>query len=306
MVEGLATQPVAGADPDFLEAVEHVQFGERDAGDARHRHRLAHQHRIEPAAAALAPRHRAEFAPDRAEPLADRVVELGGEGTGADPGRVSLDDAEHEPRGRGAEAGARRGGPGDGVGGSHERIGAMIDVEQHPLRAFEEDAPAARARLVKGLPDRPGELENEIGDLAQITLKPRAVDARLAEAGAKRVVMRANPVELGAKLAEMGEIADPDRAAAGLVLISGADAAPRGADLARARSVLAKRVEIAVKGQDQRAGVGDLEIVRGDCDALRRRAFPPRPCSAQGSSTTPLPITDSVPRTIPEGSRESL
>ena len=76
------------------------------------------------------------------------------------------------------------------------------------------------------------------------------------------------PVELGAERAEMGEVADPDRAAADLVLIGRADAAPGGADLAGARRILAQRVEIAVEGEDQRAGVGDLQRLRGDRDAL--------------------------------------
>src|SRR3546814_16716882 len=58
------------------------------------------------------------------------------------------------------------------------------------------------------------------------------------------------------------------RAAADLVLIGGADAAPGGADLARPRRGLAQRVEVAVKGQDQRAIVGDGEIVGIDLDPL--------------------------------------
>ena len=54
----------------------------------------------------------------------------------------------------------------------------------------------ARARLVERDPDRPGEVQHEVGDLAEIALEPGAVDRRLAEAGAKRVVMGAEAVEL--------------------------------------------------------------------------------------------------------------
>ena len=145
MVERLAAQGVAGADPDLVEPVEHVELGQRDAGDARRPPGLADQHRVEPAAAALAPGHRAELAAALAEPLADLVLELGRERAGADPGRIGLDDAEHEAGGRGAEPGAAGGGAGDGVRRGDERIGAVIDVEQHALRAFEQDAAAARA-----------------------------------------------------------------------------------------------------------------------------------------------------------------
>jgi hypothetical protein len=70
--------------------------------------RLAHQHRVEPAAAALAAGDGAELAAALAEPLADLVVELGRERAGADPGRVGLDDAEHEAGAPRAEAAAAR------------------------------------------------------------------------------------------------------------------------------------------------------------------------------------------------------
>ena len=58
--------------------------------------RLADQHGIEPAAAALAAGDGAELVAALAEALADLVVELGRERAGADAGRVGLDDAEHE------------------------------------------------------------------------------------------------------------------------------------------------------------------------------------------------------------------
>ena len=70
----------------------------------------------------------------------------------------------------------------------------------------------------------------------------------------------------------MSEIADPDRAPADLVLVSRADAAAGGADLAGAAGVLAQRVEIAVEGQDQRAIVGDAQRLGGGVDALLRQA----------------------------------
>ena len=92
--------------------------------------------------------------------------------------------------------------------------------------------------------------------------QPLAVDRRLAEAGAQRVVMRAQAVEQRPQVVELGEVADADRAAADLVLVGRADAAPRGADLAGARGVLAQRVEVAVDRQDQRAGLGDHQHVR--------------------------------------------
>ena len=113
-----------------------------------------------------------------------------------------------------------------------------------------------RARLVQHPPHRLGEGQDEARDLAQLLDQRGAVDRRLAEAGSQRIVVGAEAVELRPELAEMGEIAHPNRAAADLVLIGRADAAAGGADLALARGVLAQRVEIAVEGEDQRAGLG--------------------------------------------------
>ena len=76
-------------------------------------------------------------------------------------------------------------------------------------------------------------------------------------------MMCAQPVEV----VEAGEVADADRAAANLVLVRRADPAARGADLARARRILAQGVEIAVDGEDQRTGLGDHQHVRGHVHA---------------------------------------
>src|SRR6185312_7962792 len=106
-IEHLFPEAIAGADLDLLEAVEHVELGQRDAVDAGGLHRLAHHHRIEPAAAPLAPRDHAEFLAALAEHLADLVLELARERPAADARRIGFADAEHiadrarpEPRAR--------------------------------------------------------------------------------------------------------------------------------------------------------------------------------------------------------------
>ena len=63
---------------------------------AADRDRLAHQHGVEPAAAALAAGDGAELVAALAEPLADLIVLLGRERARADARGVGLDDAEHE------------------------------------------------------------------------------------------------------------------------------------------------------------------------------------------------------------------
>ncbi len=164
---------VAGADLDPLEPVEHVDLGQRDAGDPADRGRLAHEHRVEPAAAAFAPRHRSEFAAACPQPLAGGPLwsiwgEFGREGAAPDPRGVSLDDAEHEARRRRSGSAPRAARPGDRVGRGDERIGPVIDVEQHALRPLEQDPPPAPPRLVEIAPHRARERQNEVGDFGEV------------------------------------------------------------------------------------------------------------------------------------------
>ena len=102
----------------------------------------------------------------------------------------------------------------------------------------------------------------------EVGLEAGAIDRRLAEAGAQVIMMRAQPVELRGERIEVRQVAHPDRAAANLVLISRADTAPRGPDLARARCILAQGIEIAVNRQDQWAGLGDHQQLGIDLDPL--------------------------------------
>ena len=76
------------------------------------------------------------------------------------------------------------------------------------------------------------------------------------------------PVDLGAERREIGEIMHADGAAADLVLIGGADAAPGRADLAVAGGRLADLVELAMERQDQRGIAGDTQVFAADRDAL--------------------------------------
>ena len=191
IIKRLVAELIAGADFDRVEPVQHVNLGERNAGDARHRDRLAHQHGVEPAAAALAARDGAEFMAALAEPLSGIIVEFGRERPRPHARRISLGDAQHETDRRRAKAGATRRCSGNRVRGCHERIGAVVNVEQCALRAFEQDALARLARFVEHDPDGLGKGQHEGGDLAQIIEQARAVDRRLAKTGAQRVMMRA-------------------------------------------------------------------------------------------------------------------
>src|SRR3546814_7272571 len=84
--------------------------------------------------------------------------------------------------------------------GRHERISAGIDVEQHALRAFKQNAVAALARFVKCHPDRLGERQDERSDVPKLRHQRVPVHGRLAKAGAQRVMMSAEPIQLRAQI----------------------------------------------------------------------------------------------------------
>src|SRR6185437_715944 len=153
MVNTLAVEFIADADLDLLEPVEHIELGQRDAGNARGPDGLAYDDRIEPAAAALAPGDDAIFASLLAQPVADFTEVLGWKRSLPDTGRIGLDDAQHEAdRGR-PQPGAGGGLPRNRIGRSHEGIGAMVVVEQGALGALEEDTRAGAALLIENISD---------------------------------------------------------------------------------------------------------------------------------------------------------
>src|SRR4029077_439832 len=110
---------------------------------------LAHQHRVEPAAAPRPAGDDAEFLAALAERPADLVELLGRKRPGADAGGVGLADAEHIADGVGAEAGAGRRLRRDRIRRRDIRISAVVDVEQRALGALEQNALALAAPVVK-------------------------------------------------------------------------------------------------------------------------------------------------------------
>src|SRR5690606_3416745 len=84
-----------------------------------------------------------------ADALADLVVQLRRERAAADAGGVGLGDAQHVVDRVRADAGAGQRAAGGGVGGRDVGIGAVVDVQQRPLRTLEQHALALLAQLVQ-------------------------------------------------------------------------------------------------------------------------------------------------------------
>ena len=262
---------------------------------------MPHQHRVEPAATALPAGDGAELVPALAEALAVGIVELGRERPGTDAGGVGLDDAEHEPGRVRPQSAAARDRAADGVRAGDERISAVVHVEQHALRAFEQDAAAGLLFFVETAPDRLRELLHERRDFLELLQQFRPVDRRLVEPGPQRIVVRAKPVEQRLQLVQVRQIAHPDRPAADLVLVSRADPTPGRADLALARRRFAQHVEFAVERQDQRAIVGDGEVRGRDRHAL---PFEPLDFRLQGPGIEHHAVADQAQRAGDDARRQ--
>ena len=168
IVIGHAIQIIADTDFQFLEAVEHVELGQGDAMDTGHGQSLPDQYRIEPAATPLPAGNRSEFMATFAKPLADLVVQLGREGAGTDAGRVSLGDTEDIAGTGWSDAGAASRRARNGIGAGDKGIGAVVNIQQHALRAFKQYALAVAPRFVEPFPDRLGILQYAVGDFLQI------------------------------------------------------------------------------------------------------------------------------------------
>ena len=166
-----------------------------------------------------------------------------------------------------AKARAGRGLRRHGVRRGDERVGAVVDVEQRPLRAFEQDALALAALGVEQRPHCVQVRQNLRRDLGELVAEIVGRDFRLAESAAKRIVMGEDALDLRLQTRQVLQIHNPDRASAYLVLVCRTNAALGGADTPLAGRGLAQRVEFAVQWQDQRRVLGDAQIVARDADA---------------------------------------
>jgi hypothetical protein len=217
-----------------------------------------------------------------------------------------------KPSGIGPEPGARGACAGDGVRRGDEGIGAVIDVEQRALRAFEQDAAARgasrRSRQTASMGELAGPERARSRASSASSARGRPAARRSRRASASWCAQQ--PVELrGSSVVQVGEVAHADRAAADLVLVGRADAAPGGADLARPPPPRAARRDRG--GSAGSAGVlSAIAVVGRDGDALLRQEHHAFPISAD---ERPGIEHDAVAdharacrRTTPEGSSESL
>ena len=194
---------------------------------------------------------------------ADLAEILGRERPLADPRRVGLGDPEHIADRRRPEPRPGRGLSGDGVRRGHERIGAVVVVEQRTLRALEQDARAGPALLVEQPPDLVDERQDVGAQPPSVRRRSPAARSRLRPMPRRSALWCASSRSI-LTISVSGSLrsTSADRAATDLVLVGRTDAALGGADLEPGIGVLADRVELAVQRQDQRRIVGDAQDLR--------------------------------------------
>src|SRR5690606_17076437 len=269
IVDALAVKFIGDADLDFVETIQNIKLCQRDSGDAGGTNRLANDHGIEPAAATLATRYHAKFMTLGAEELTDFVVEFGRERTFANARRIGLGNAEYIANSCRTKARTGSSLTGNRVGGCHERIGAVVVVEQCALRAFEQDAVARLAAFVENAPDLIDIGQDLVGNRGQLGQNGFDRDFLKAHAAAQQIVVGEQALNLRLKRFRLGHIDDADGATANLVFIGRANAALGRADLEARIGAFAHGIEIAVDGEDERGIFGNAQYVRIDVDALR-------------------------------------
>ena len=248
-----AVDVVGHAHLQRVERVEDVELGD---GDLRHRVQpdgVAQHHCVEPAGATATFGVDAVLVAQVHDLVAGGVEELRRHRTGSHTRDIRLGDADHPIDVAWSDTGADTGSTRDRVGGRDERIGAVVQVQERRLGAFEQHVLAA----LEGLVDerhRVGDVgRHPGGDLGQVALghlvgvEPEAV----VHLGQHQVLLGQHRREFLAEDVRVEQVLDPQPHPAGLVRVRRTDAAFGRTELVLAEVPLDEAVELLVVRQDQ-------------------------------------------------------
>ena len=104
------------------------------------------------------------------------IEQLGGERPRSDARRVGLDDAEHVVEIARTHAGAGTRGRRDRIRRRYERVGAVVDVEERALGAFEQNTVAALGVVAQYLRDVGRDRRDALGRLQGLIQGPVEID----------------------------------------------------------------------------------------------------------------------------------
>jgi hypothetical protein len=262
-------QLVANADGQLREGREDVQLRQRERGDPVQAHRVAESDEVEPAAAPLAAGGGAELGAQVSHALLIGAFDLGRERPLADPRDVGLRDADDGVDAVRPDADADCGRPGNGSGRGHERIRAVVEVEQRPLRSFEQHEPALAQRAV--------DEQRGVGDVRSQPLRELLVARRqllelerlcAVDAFEPDVLLGERDLDLLAQDLRVEQVLDADSEPRRLVGIGRADSSFRRPDLQLPEPPLAALVDGDVPRHDQVRLARDAHAVGRDSARL--------------------------------------
>jgi hypothetical protein len=258
VLAALAVVFVGDADLELVHPVEDVELGDAQAGDTVDRHRALERDDVHPAAAPRTTRGGAEFLAALADAFANVVVQFGRERSAADARGVGLGDAEHVVDRIRADAGTGKRAAHRGVAGGDVGIGAVIDVEQGALRAFEQHLLALLAQLVQDTRDVALHRLDVVAERDRFVEGLLEIDTFHAQVfGQHEVVVIERGAQLLAQFLRVLEVGDTDATTRDLVFVGRADAAPGGPDGLAASGLLARLIERDVVRHDQGRGGRD-------------------------------------------------
>ena len=129
---------VSHTNRDLIQAGQDVQLGDEQVGEAVDTHSLTRQHGIVPAATTRAASVHTELAAGGSQELAHLIEQLGREGTSTHAGGVRLLNTNHAGDAGRAHARTDACTAGGRVGGGHERVGAVVNVQEGCLAALHQ------------------------------------------------------------------------------------------------------------------------------------------------------------------------
>ena len=262
-VKALTVDLIGHAHRDFVQIIEHVEFGQHVVGEAVDAACIAGDDRVKPAAATRPAGVHAEFPTLLLQVFAHVVKQLRRERTCTHAGGVGLHNSDHAVDAGGPDAGSNTGTAGCGVRGRDERVGSVVNIEHGRLAALHDDDLAVIESLVQqqfGFGDHG---RNAVAVLREVLHDFLNRDiAAVVHLDQKFVLLAQRAFDLLPENRFVEQVLHADAQACRLIHVGGADAATGGADRALAQEPFGDLVQRLVERGDK-VGVGrDLKLRR--------------------------------------------
>src|SRR5690606_38025306 len=230
-VQKFATIAIAHAKFNAFKAVEDVELGDTQAGDAIDSNRTFKCCTIKPPTTTRAPRDRTEFFADRRQALTDFVVEFGRERTRAYPRGIGLGDTQYVIECLGAYASTGRGRTRHAIAAGYVGIGAVINIQHGALRTFEQQTLTVFLGPMQVVGDVSHHTFERFSPLCRLILDGRGIDSLSVEITRQTVVVAVERhIQLLRNRRGIEEILDTQCPTSDLVFVGRADTTARSTD----------------------------------------------------------------------------